>query len=161
MFWVQKYVVTKFNFETLLWTMQSFHSKKKDNFLFAYCRVHKCRTRPHLEQYEFISLLHTVYTRPSLILSCHLRSWYKHFSCLQASRVKFMHFLFPHVNCDTFSHRPIIIPITVAEGHKLWCYTLCSSVILELPVCYIQIFPVPRHLQSLYIFHIFVLCSVN
>jgi hypothetical protein len=112
--------------------------KKKDNFFFAYYRVHKCRTRPHLERNEFILLLHTVYSRPSLILSCHLRSWYKLFSCLQTSRVKFMHFSFPHINCDTFSHpldRTMIILITVAEGHKLWCYTLCIPVILLLPVC--------------------------
>lgn len=102
MFWVQKCVVTKLNFETLLRTMQSFHWKK-DIFLFAFYRAHKCCTRPHSKRNESVSRLHTLYSRTSLILPCRLRSWYKLLSCLQTSRVKlFIHFSFPHINCDTF-----------------------------------------------------------
>ena len=56
-------------------------------------------------------------------------------------------------------HRPLIILIRVSEGYKLWCYSVCISVILLIPVSYIQIFPVPRHLQSLCVSHIFIVFS--
>ena len=56
-------------------------------------------------------------------------------------------------------HRPLIVLITVVEGHKLWCYSLCTSVVLLLPVSYIQIFPVP-YTFSLFMSSTFSFCVV-